>query len=185
MKRYRIYDIEQGNIYGASGSVVKSFKTSKQAKNWIDKEVKLGEKKINFYDLKAWYTGDGNWTIAEDNGILGTLIIGYIKTQTNRKHIEDHFGMKKFRVKVTSKVQINVRVTYSDTLHLKKEYQINKSQIATVKETMKLFNVFRSDARRQMEQTARQQQKYESEIMDCYDPEIERHLSNLWALINK
>jgi len=182
MERYRIYDIDtQGNVYGVSGTIVKSFKTSKQAKTWIDKEVKLGEKKIKFCDLKAWYTGDGNWTIAENNG---SWAIGSIKVETTRERIEDQYGMKKFRVKVNSKVNAAIRVNTRNNLHLTEEYQINKSQIATVKECMKLFNVFRSDGRMQMEQIARQQQKYEYEIMNCYHQETEKYLSNLWQLIN-
>ena len=183
MERYKIYDIDtQGNVYGVSGTVVKSFKTEKQAKNWIDKEVKLGEKKINVNDLKAWYTGDGNWTIAEDNG---SWAIGSIKVETTREWIEDYSGIKNFRVKVNSKVKATVRINTRNNLHLTEEYQINKSQIATVKECMKLFSVFRSDARTQMEQIARQQLKYEYQIIDCYDNKTEKHLSNLWQLITK
>jgi len=138
MEHYRIYDIEQGNVYGVRGTVVKSFKTDKQAKNWIDKEIKLGEKKIEFCDLKTWYTGNGNWTIAKDNG---SWAIGSVKIETTRERVEDRYGMKKFRVKVTSKIQATVRVTTHSNFHLNEEYQINKSQIATVKEAMKLFNV--------------------------------------------
>lgn len=182
MERYRIYDIDtQGNIYGVSGTVVKSFKTTKQAKNWIDKEIKLSEKKINSNGLKAWYTGDGNWTIAEDDG---SWAIGSVKIKTTRERVEDNFGIKKFKVKVNSGVSASVRVTTQNTVLLTEKYRINKSQIATIKECMKLFNVFRSDARIQLEQTAHQQQKHEFEIMDCYDDKIEKHLLNLWILIN-
>lgn len=168
-------------VYGASRQIVREFDTDTQARNWVDSEVKLSEKRIEENDLVAWYTGDGTWTIAEDGG---SWAIGSIQIETNRERVEDLSGLKKFRVCTSSQVKVSLRVTIKGRLILSETYLIRKGHIATLREAMKLFDAFRSDARRQLEVMARDAGIPEYQIIGCFDCDTKRHLINLWQLVN-
>lgn len=187
--RYKFYDIETGdnfaNVLGVSGQVVKSFKTEKQAKSWIDREYKLSQERVNTTTLQAWYIGDDTWNIATKNG--GTETVGRVHIQTTRRCVEDVSGLKQFKVICQNTLQLTVRLGYNTNITLAEPFVEYGGPRAALRKAMDALGEghISYHLRTQIEQQLREVGFSEWQIMDAYDSDWRKHCQNLADLLPK
>ena len=184
--RYKIYDIETGdnfaNVKGVSGNTVKSFKTERQAKAWIDREHKLSQERVQSADLQAWYIGGDTWNIATLDAIQ---TVGQIKIDTSRKCVEDQSGLKKFKVRCKNELTLTLRLGYHTDITLTDKFIEYGGPRAALRKAMDWITegqVF-YHIRTQLEAKCRQAGLPEFQIIDAYHSDWRKHCLSLANLL--